>query len=94
MNAVRRYDLGTGNLLGELSSSYPGFIGNITTDPNGNPLPAIGESGSVFIPATTKLQRPIGIAYTSSKVPEPGTVLGVLVIAALGLTLNRKKVTP
>lgn len=117
-NAVRRYDLGTGNLLGEFSSSYPGFMGNITTDPNGNlytpgfnflsdnigavsrfdpngnPLPAIGESGSVLIPATTKLQRPIGIAYTASKVPEPGTVLGVLVIAALGLTLNRKKVTP
>jgi len=60
----------------------------------GNPLPAVGESGSVLIPATTKLQRPIGIAYTASKVPEPGTVLGVLVIAALGLTLNRKKVIP
>lgn len=113
-NAVRRYDLTTGSLLGEFSSSYPGFMGNIAIDPdgnlytpgfdtlngnigavsrfdpNGNPLPAVGESGSVLIPATMNLKRPIGIAYTSSKVPEPGTVLGLLGVAALGLTLRQR----
>lgn len=116
-NAVRRYDLETGDLLSEFSSSYSGYMGNITTDPNGNlytpgfdflsdnigavsrfdpngnPLPALGESGSLLIPATTNLKRPIGIVYTPSKVPEPGTILGILGVAALGLKLQRRTQT-
>lgn len=112
-NAIRRYDLKTGSLINQFSSSYPGFMGNIAIDPSGNlytpgfdflsnnigavsrfdpsgnPLPSAGESGSILIPATATLNRPIGIAYTPIKVPESGTVLGVLSVAVLGLRLRR-----
>lgn len=114
-NAIRRYDLSTGNLLTEVSSSYPGFMGNVAIDPDGNiyapgfdflnknigavarfdadgnPLPATGESGSIFIPATNNLKRPIGIAYTPVKVPEPGALLGLVGVAALGFSFRRKR---
>ncbi|NJL21866.1 MAG: PEP-CTERM sorting domain-containing protein, partial [Leptolyngbyaceae cyanobacterium SM1_3_5] len=115
-NAIRRYDLASGDLLTEVSSSYPGFMGSVAIDPDGNlyapgfdflnkniggvarfdpvgnPLPATGESGSIFIPATNTLKRPIGIAYTPVKVPEPGAMLGLLGVAALGWKLRRNKV--
>lgn len=108
-NVVRRYDLTTGDRLAQVSSSYPGFMGNIAIDPegnfytpgfdflnnnigavsrfdrNGNPLPAANEFGSIFIPATAKLNRPIGIAYTPVKVLEPGIIFGLLSVAALSL---------
>ncbi|MBD2091349.1 PEP-CTERM sorting domain-containing protein [Microcoleus sp. FACHB-1515] len=116
-NAIRRYDLATGDLLTEVSSSYPGFMGNVAINPDGNiytpgfdflnkniggvsrfdadgnPLPATDESGSIFIPATNNLKRPIGIAYTPAQVPEPSIVFGLVGAAALGWKVRRKRVS-
>lgn len=52
----------------------------------GNPLPAVGNNGAVFVPTNSNLLRPIGITYTSQKltsVPEPATVGGLLTLGAL-----------
>lgn len=113
-NAIRRYDLLTGTLLDEFSSSYPGFMGNLTFDPkgnlytpgfdftkgdigaisrfdsDGNPFPAAGQSGSVFVPARANLERPIGIAYAPFAVPEPGVTLGLLSLGAVGVMSRLK----
>lgn len=113
-NAIRRYDLLTGELLNEFSSSYPGFLGNLTFDPTGtlyapgfdpgnsnigaisrfdrqgNPLPAADQTGSVFVPATSVLKRPIGIAYAPITVPEPAAAIGLLGVTALGVFARRR----
>jgi sugar lactone lactonase YvrE len=112
-NAIRRYDLSTGSLLDEFSSSYSGYMGNLTFDPkgnlytpgfntktnigaisrfdsDGNPLPAPGQSGSVFVPARTNLERPIGIAYAPFSVPEPGLTMGLLSLGVVGVMSRLK----
>ncbi|MEM6446032.1 MAG: NHL repeat-containing protein [Cyanobacteria bacterium P01_D01_bin.123] len=44
----------------------------------GEPLPAAGQPGSVFVPSNDNLLRPIGIAYSSTPVPEPSLAFGCL----------------
>lgn len=56
----------------------------------GDPLPAGGQSGAVFVPTTPNLQRPIGIAYVPTSVPEPGTVLGLLAVGAVWVRTRKK----
>lgn len=115
-NSIRRYDRLTGKLKAEFSSSYPGFMGNLTFDEKGNLfapgfdpdnknigaisrfdggtgklLPAIGQTGSIFTPATASLQRPIGIAYQAEPVPEPGFFLGAAGFGAWLLAKRRKR---
>lgn len=114
-NAIRRYDVTTGALLQEYSSTYYGFMGNLAFDPAGNlytpgfnfldgnigaisrfdgatgaPLPGQGQTGSVFVPASSSLQRPIGIAYSPLTVPEPATVLGLLGLGMWGMWSRQK----
>ena len=60
----------------------------------GNPLPAPGNSSSIFVPTNSRLLRPIGITYTSEKltpVPETATTAGLLTIGAMFLYFASKK---
>jgi DNA-binding beta-propeller fold protein YncE len=49
----------------------------------GDPLPAAGESGPVFVSTTPNLKRPIGITYSPVVVPEPALTLGLLAVGAV-----------
>lgn len=52
----------------------------------GQPLPSAGNSGSLFVPPSNQLKRPIGIVFTppdAVDVPEPGFVIGLLAIGAI-----------
>lgn len=60
----------------------------------GNPLPAPGETGAVFVADSSNLKRPIGIAYVPITVPEPAGVLGLLGIGATLLKLRRDRHSP
>jgi sugar lactone lactonase YvrE len=47
----------------------------------GAPLPASGNTSSIYVNTTSDLKRPIGITY--ARVPEPAQVLGLLAVAGL-----------
>ncbi|HEY9622503.1 MAG TPA: PEP-CTERM sorting domain-containing protein [Crinalium sp.] len=49
----------------------------------GKPLPASGQTSSLFVPPSANLQRPIGIAYAPITVPEPGVTIGLLTVGTL-----------
>jgi sugar lactone lactonase YvrE len=55
----------------------------------GAPLPSSGNSGAVFVAASDRLQRPIGIKYI--EVPEPTTVASLLLIGTVGAIANRRR---
>jgi len=61
----------------------------------GEPLPSLGNNGSIFVPTSNKLLRPIGIAYTSQplniSVPEPATTVGLLTLGALFPAWRRQR---
>lgn len=60
----------------------------------GNPLPSSGNNGSVFVPTTDKLLRPIGITYTDraiASVPEPTLTVGLLVFIGICVSQRRRE---
>lgn len=57
----------------------------------GEPLPAPGETSSIFVPTTSLLQRPIGIAYAPIAVPEPGLAIALLAFGAAGVASQSKR---
>jgi sugar lactone lactonase YvrE len=69
-----------------------GNIGSISRfDSEGNPFPAPGQTGSILVPTNPVLQRPIGIAYIPTAVPEPTLTLGLLGLGAWGAMSQRKR---
>lgn len=63
----------------------------------GEPLPAPGNSSAIFVPPNSKLLRPIGIAFTSKSltpVPEPGAVVGLMMVGAFSALGLVKRVSP
>lgn len=59
---------------------------------NGDPLPSVNNSSAIFVATNNNLKRPIGITYTSIKVPEPSTMLGLFTVSLLGFSaLKRHK---
>jgi len=55
----------------------------------GNPLPAAGESGAIFVSTNPNLKRPIGITYSPIVVPEPALALGLLAVGAMMVSSKR-----
>ncbi|MEO1133017.1 MAG: PEP-CTERM sorting domain-containing protein [Cyanobacteria bacterium J06639_1] len=57
----------------------------------GAPFPSPGQPGAVFVPSTDELLRPIGIAYTSTPVPEPTLTAGLLLAGAWSIRSRVRK---
>jgi DNA-binding beta-propeller fold protein YncE len=57
----------------------------------GTPLPAEGQTSSIFVSTNPLLQRPIGIAYSPIVVPEPGLTIALLVLGAAGVASKTKR---
>lgn len=61
-------------------------------DRAGQPLPSAGNSSAVFVATNQALRRPIGIAYTNVRVPEPEAGVALAAVGTLGcLVLRRRK---
>ena len=80
-NAIRSYDLSTGTLLSEFSSSTFGFMGNLTFDPAGN----------LYTPLFDFLNGNIGSIsrFDASGNPLPGTGLSGDVFVPADIRLSR-----
>lgn len=57
----------------------------------GQPLPAAGNTGALFVLENQNLKRPIGIAYADIKVPEPETAIALVIASFLATTTLRKR---
>ncbi|MBD2774800.1 hypothetical protein [Iningainema tapete] len=57
----------------------------------GNPLPAVGQSGAIFVPTDSRLLRPVGIVYAPINIPEGSSTVGLLSLGALSTILHRKR---
>ncbi|MBD2104181.1 PEP-CTERM sorting domain-containing protein [Leptolyngbya sp. FACHB-261] len=95
-NFVGNLTFGASNLLytvGFDNSPTGGELGAILRydSTTGAPLPSLGNAGPIFVPTNDKLLRPIGIAYLPTSVPEPASILGFLVLGALGLFAELKR---
>ncbi len=57
----------------------------------GEPLPAVGQTSSVFVPTNPNLLRPIGITYVPIVVPEPTTSFGLMALGVGGAIASRSR---
>lgn len=55
----------------------------------GDPLPAVGKTGPIFVPTNPNLKRPIGITYSPIVVPEPALTLGLVAMGAMFVASKR-----
>ncbi|MGV0024508.1 Vgb family protein [Phormidesmis priestleyi] len=81
----------TGNLytVGFDQTTNNGAI--LRYDSNGEPLPSVGNSSSIFVATNGNLKRPIGITYADIKVPEPGAIVGLAAVSLLGVSILKRR---